>query len=112
MEEIPEFIKLRGCINCKASKQLKEETGHDYGFDHEIMSRCLILGCVNYEKSLCNPFIDPEEIYKAFIKYQTEHPEKDVKNNVYKAIANIKDTFGKYYDRIGISLDSYLDKLK
>lgn len=72
MGEIPRFIKEKGCINCSASKALKEKTGHDYGFDHEIQVACLLSGCLDYGYSLIKPFMDPDEI----LKYAKEkHPE-------------------------------------
>ncbi|KKT74687.1 MAG: hypothetical protein UW69_C0029G0015 [Microgenomates group bacterium GW2011_GWA2_44_7] len=62
--EIPYFVKVRGCINCDASTRLKEKTGHDYGFDHELVSRCVVLSCKRLGYDLAHPFIDPVEIFR------------------------------------------------
>jgi hypothetical protein len=110
-EEIPYFIKIRGCINCDASKSLKEKTGKDYGFDHEIMVKCLLIGCCNYGVDLSNPFYDPEEILRLNEKYKTkQYPER--LNNIRKYILHIKERFGKFYEKMDVSLDDMLRKLE
>ena len=60
-KKIPECIRLRGCINCIVSKNYKERHGIDYGFDHELILPCLIVGCMENEHAIYKPFINPEE---------------------------------------------------
>ena len=60
-DNVPRFIKMRGCINCEVSKICQERHGTPYAFDHELFAGCLISGCVDYGYSLHTPFLDPEE---------------------------------------------------
>src|SRR3989338_9204900 len=81
VEEIPKFIKLRGCINCEISKKHKEETGNHYGHDHEKVAGCMIIGCYNYGHFLSKPFIDPQDVVKMAKEIAvTEEQKKNVKN--------------------------------
>lgn len=103
--EIPKFIELRGCINCDVPKKCKEKTGHDYGFDHELVACCLIRGCFNQGHDLSNPFMDPEELMKK---------AKEIGNpryieNAKKYLLEIEKKFGKFYEKMGIDLSSFLE---
>lgn len=103
-EEIPYFIQKRGCINCEQSKKLKEKTGKDYGFDHVLIAKCVMM-CDGYD--LVNPFLDPEEL--ARIAKIDSRPESITAARTY--CLEIKKSFGRFYDSIGISLDEILSKL-
>lgn len=105
--EIPYFIKIRGCINCEASKSHKEKTGKDYGFDHELMVRCIIGSCGQYNVSLVHPFYDPEEIVR-FAK-SDGHPEAIERAKKY--CYHVKEVFGSFYNALGISIDDIIEKL-
>lgn len=110
-DKIPYFIQMRGCINCDASKTLKERTGKEYGFDHELMAKCLLMGCECYGVGLNSPFCDPEEILRLSEKYNPkQHPER--LNNVKKYILHVKENFGKFYEKMDVSLDDMLMKLE
>ncbi len=76
----PYFLKMRGCLNCDASKMRKERTGKEYGFDHELMVACLLHGCENYGFSLAHPYFDPKEIMRLA---QGAPPEMVVKAKEY-----------------------------
>jgi hypothetical protein len=102
-EEIPEFIKIRGCINCDASKELKKRTGHDYGFDHELMVKCVLL-CERYGCSLVKPFIDPVEV----IRLAKQDGREYVIEAAKKYCLDVIERFGKFYERIGVSLHDIL----
>ena len=104
---IPYFIEVRGCINCDTSKTYKEKHGKDYGFDHELVAKCAIIGCVNHGHDLSNPFIDPEEVIKKF--KETNNPE--YKKNVRLYCLQIKEKFGNFFDAIGVSIDDLIDGL-
>jgi len=99
-KETPYFIKIRGCINCSASKYHKERYGTDYGFDHALMCKCLFMNCNAYGINLTNPFLDPEEIIRL-----------SKKENIRKYLINIKDAFEEYYEKLGISLDKLIREL-
>lgn len=101
-KEIPKFIQVRGCINCEASKKFKEKTGKDYGFDHELVAGCMILGCCDYGYSLTSPFLDPEEV----MKKANETQNSSYIENAKKYCAKIKEKFRDFYRRIGINLES------
>ena len=105
--EIPEFIKLRGCINCDASKLHKKRHGTDYGFDHEIVARCLLIGCVEYGHGVYHPFIDAEEILRMFEERREILSPKEIKN-VRTYLLKVKEVFGKFYEEINVSLDELI----
>lgn len=104
--EIPYFVKIRGCINCDASKNHKKETGFDYGFDHESMFFCIAL-CGNYGFSLVNPFFDPEEAVRLAKKGGSPETIEGTK----KYYSRIKEQFGKYYEKMGVPLDEIIRRL-
>jgi len=62
-EQVPEFIKQEGCINCSAYKGWREakENTTDVKL-HELMARCLLLGCTGLGYSVLRPFIHPDEL--------------------------------------------------
>jgi len=103
-EEIPYFIKMRGCINCEQSKKLKEKTGKDYGFDHEFMVKCIMM-CEGY--SLVKPFFDPEEVVRLAKKENTPDAIKFAK----KYCSETNKRFGRFYESMGISIKEIIGKL-
>ena len=106
-KDIPYFIRIRGCINCDASKTLKEIIGNDYGFDHEIMAQCLLLGCFNYGFDLSRPYYDPEEA----VRLANKDGQLKVKEKARKYCLGLKESFSDFYDKLGISIDEMLKKL-
>ena len=105
--EIPRFVSERGCINCCISKHMEETHGTPYGFDHEIVSGCLIRGCQSHGYSLMNPFFDPEEVLKKAL--ESEEPE-GIKN-ARQYITDMKEKYGSCYEEIGVCLDSMIEEL-
>ena len=103
-EEIPYFIKMRGCINCTASENMRRKHGTDYGCDHEIMAQCVLMGCVAYRCSLVSPFMDPEEI----MRMANEQGKPEFIENAKKYVQLIKERFGEFYEEMGISLDTLI----
>ncbi len=103
--EIPKFIKLRGCINCDISKQHKKNTGSDYGFDHELVAGCLLLGCINHGYGLYKPFLDPEEV----LTKARETGNSQFIENAKRYLLAIEKRFGEFYRRMKIDLTSFLD---
>ena len=73
------------------------------------MAKCLLLGCQSYGVILIKPFIDPSEVIKLAKEkgYTREKNSKELEN-VRKYILNIEDAFGKFYDKINVSLDDFL----
>lgn len=105
-EGIPYFIRMRGCINCDASKHHKEQTGFDYGFDHESMFSCVIL-CAEYGFSLLKPFFDPEEA----VRLAKKDGSPELIEGARKYCLRIKKEFGEHYERMGISIDDIVKSL-
>ena len=101
-QNIPYFIKMRGCINCSASKTYKERYGNDYGFDHEIVAQCVLMGCVGEGHDLSNPFMDPEDVAKFALQKNNE----DFTQNAKKYVERVKEKFGRFYEKLGVSLDN------
>ena len=101
-QSIPRFIQCRGCINCKTSNQMKERTGNEYGFDHELIAACLISGCLSHGYAIYRPFFDPEEL----ITKARESGNKTWITNAMRYLSQVKREFGKFYEQIGVSLES------
>jgi len=108
--KIPYFIEMRGCINCSASKSMKERHGTAYGFDHEIIALCLLIGCKDYGHDLANPFLDAEEIIKLVNEKKGKLTEENLEN-AKRYLGEIKERFGKDYKKIGVSIDDLIKKI-
>jgi hypothetical protein len=106
-KEAPKFVIVRGCINCDSSKELKKRTGHDYGFDHELVAGCVILGCHSYGHDLGSPFIDPEEAIRLARKDGSQKFMEAAK----KYCAKVNNEFGVFYRKIGVDLDKMIKGL-
>ncbi|MCK5235038.1 MAG: hypothetical protein KAJ20_03545 [Candidatus Aenigmarchaeota archaeon] len=111
-KDIPYFIEIRGCINCEASEHHKRITGHDYGFDHESMSSCIMFNCGHYtfrdrQISVDNPFYDPEEI----VRFAKKDGTKIVIENSIKLCQSINETFGEFYNMKDVSIDELIEEL-
>ena len=59
--EIPYFIKIEGCNNCKVSQAYVTKTGTLYENGHTLYAKCIHMGCDQYGHSLEVPFITPKE---------------------------------------------------
>ena len=94
MNTVPKFIKLKGCINCDASKSHKEKHGTDYGFDHEIIYSCLISGCMDYGYSLTKPFLDPDEA----LRLASQRCDATLTKQAEEYARRIKAQFHKFYE--------------
>ena len=106
--ETPYFVALRGCKNCSVSQQMEETHGKQYGFDHEIISGCLLRGCQSYGHSLVNPLFDPEEILEKAI----ESGEPEAIQNARRYITNIKEKYGSCYEEMDAGcLDFMIEEL-
>ncbi len=111
-EYIPYFIQVRGCINCNASKLMREKHGTDYGMDHEIAAFCVLKGCTRLSPilehcggySISNPFLDPEEMMKKALNYNNPLYIE----NARKYCKKIKDFFGHFYEMMGVDLDKIM----
>ncbi len=86
---------------------MKERTGNDYGFDHEIVAGCVILGCVNHGFSIASPFYDPEEV----VRLANKDGRKKVKERAKEYCLQIKEKFGEFYGELGAPIDGIMDKL-
>jgi len=106
-EDTPYFIHIRGCINCDQSKKLKERTGHDYGFDHELIAGCLILGCFDYGHDLSIPYFDPAEIVRVAKKNGSPTFIKKVR----RMCTALESQYGRFYRRERISVKLLLKDL-
>ncbi len=109
-KEIPYFIRMRGCINCSVSKEYKKRHGKEYGFDPEVMVKCLLIGCFNQGYDLTNPFTDVEEFMK-FVNKNKENLTKENLENVRKYIIEIKQKFEKDYEKIGVSIEDLIKEI-
>ena len=59
--EIPHFIQIGGCSNCKVREAYLTKTGTFYEEGHPLHAKCVHMGCVKYGYSMEEPFIEPKE---------------------------------------------------
>ena len=109
-DKIPYFIKMRGCINCSASKRHKERHGTDYGFDHEIIAQCVLMGCVGYGHDLSSPFMDAKEIVRFTEEKRGKLTPEEIENT-RQYLIRIKERFGEFYEKIGVSIDDLIEQI-
>jgi len=105
--ETPYFLKIRGCINCNASKKHKEKTGFDYGFDHELIALCLVMDCFYHGHDLTNPYYDPEELVRIANKLNDSRAYEKAR----EMCRELENRFGDSYKKEGISITTILQNL-
>jgi hypothetical protein len=60
-KEIPYFIQIEGCNNCKVREAYTTDTGTYYAQEHPLHAKCVHKGCVKYGFNVEEPFITPSE---------------------------------------------------
>ena len=91
--EIPHFIQIGGCSNCKVHQGYLTDTGTFYEEGHPLHAKCVHMGCVKYGYNLEEPFIAPKE----YIRIGTELHSKEALNNAKSIIVRFYD----FYDSKG-----------
>jgi pSer/pThr/pTyr-binding forkhead associated (FHA) protein len=91
--EIPHFIQIGGCSNCKVQKAYLIHTGTFYEEGHPLHAKCVHVGCVKYGYSIEEPFIAPKE----YIRIGTELHSKEALNKAKSTIVRFYD----FYDSKG-----------
>lgn len=82
--EIPYFIKIGGCNNCKVSQAYLTKTGTFYEEGHALHAKCVHMECVQYGYSVEEPFITPKE----FIRIGARLNNKAVLNKAKRSSSN------------------------
>lgn len=68
MKQKPAFLTYKGCINCPGYQQWqKRDLGGNTQL-HEVMLRCVLLGCESYGHDLLRPFFHPDEVDREVVK--------------------------------------------
>ena len=93
-KEIPYFIKVAGCNNCKVFKSYTSLSGTEYGQDHELHAKCVHMGCDRYGHNILAPFITPMEYLRIGLNTGLR---KQAVAKTKKVIAR----FGEFYDHRG-----------
>ena len=91
--DIPYFIKISGCNNCRVSQPYLTKTGTFYEEGHALHAKCVHVECVQYGYSVEEPFITPKE----FIRIGARLNNKEVLNKAKKIIVKFFD----FYDLKG-----------
>jgi pSer/pThr/pTyr-binding forkhead associated (FHA) protein len=91
--EIPHFIQIGGCSNCKVHQAYLTHTGTFYEEGHPLHAKCVHMGCVKYGYSIEEPFIEP----KVYIRIGTELNLKEALNHAKSIIVRFYD----FYDSKG-----------
>ena len=85
--EIPHFIHIGGCSNCKAHQAYLTKTGTFYEEEDPLHAKCVHMGCVKYGYSIEEPFFEP----KVYIRLGTEL-------NSIKTLDKAKSIIVRFYD--------------
>lgn len=93
-KEIPYFIKIDGCNNCKVFKSYTSLTGTEYGQNHALHAKCVHMGCDRYGHNILAPFITPREYLRIGLNTGLR---KQAIDRAKKVIAQ----FGEFYDAKG-----------
>lgn len=94
VQDIPYFVTVDGCNNCKVFKSYTSMTGTEYGQDHALHAKCVHMGCDRYGHNVLAPFITPIEYLR--IGLNTGLRQQAVAK-AKKVIAR----FGEFYDHKG-----------
>ncbi len=102
LNEIPYFIRQRGCINCDTYDKYGKK-----GFSHEIVVVCLLSGCrqINFPDKatghdLYSPFIDPQWA----VERARKEGDPDILDKAIAYARRIFTTFRSDYEYLGVSL--------
>lgn len=93
-KEIPYFIKVAGCNNCKVFKSYTSLSGTAYGQNHALHAKCVHMGCDSYGHNILAPFITPLEYLRIGLNTGLRK----------QAVAKAKKVivrFGEFYDHRG-----------
>ena len=93
-KEIPYFIKVAGCNNCKVFKSYTSLSGTAYGQNHALHAKCVHMGCDRYGHNILAPFITPMEYLRIGLNTGLR---KQAVAKTKKVIAR----FGEFYDHRG-----------
>lgn len=93
-KEIPYFIKVAGCNNCKVFKSYTSLSGTAYGQNHALHAKCVHMGCDRYGHNILAPFITPLEYLRIGLNTGLR---KQAVAKTKKVIAR----FGEFYDHRG-----------
>ena len=93
-KEIPYFIKVAGCNNCKVFKSYTSLSGTAYGQNHALHAKCVHMGCDRYGHNILAPFITPMEYLRIGLSTGLR---KQAVAKTKKVIAR----FGEFYDHRG-----------
>ena len=93
-KEIPYFIQVAGCNNCKVFKSYTSLSGTEYGQDHELHAKCVHMGCDRYGHNILAPFITPMEYLRIGLNTGLR---KQAVAKTKKVIAR----FSEFYDHRG-----------
>lgn len=87
--EIPHFIQIGGCNNCKVHQAYLTHTGTFYLEGHPLHAKCVHMGCVKYGYNIEEPFIAPKE----YIRIGTELHSKEALNKAKSIIVRFYDFY-------------------
>ena len=92
-KEIPYFIQIEGCNNCKVREAYTTDTGTFYEQGHPLHAKCVHKGCVKYGFNMEEPFITPSE----YIRMGKELVSEEALNKAKEIIVGFFD----FYDSGG-----------
>ncbi len=92
-KEIPYFIQVGGCKECKVHQEYITQTGTLYEEGHPLHAKCVHMGCDEYGYSIEEPFITPQEYLRIARELDAEMALKAAKEIIVR--------FFDFYDTKG-----------
>ena len=94
VKNIPYFIKVSGCNNCKVFKSYTSLTGTEYGQNHALHAKCVHMGCDRYGHNILAPFITP-------IEYLRIGLNTGLRKQAFSRAKKVSARFSEFYDSRG-----------
>ena len=94
-KEIPHFIRVRGCNNCRVLKSYTSLSGTEYGTNHLLHAKCVHMGCDRYGYNVLSPFITPQEFLRIGINTGLRRQAVERARKVVARFPEFYDTRGR-----------------
>jgi hypothetical protein len=94
VKEIPYFIRVGGCNNCRVFKSYTTLTGTEYSSTHGLHAKCVHMGCDRHGHNVLAPFITPREFLRIGLNV-------GLRAQAVERARKILARFSEFYDSVG-----------
>jgi hypothetical protein len=92
--QIPYFIRLDGCNNCRVFKSYTSLTGTEYSSNHALHAKCVHMGCDRHGYNVLAPFITPREFLRIGLNM-------GLRPQAVERARRVLARFHEFYDEVG-----------